>query len=153
VFSFAKLGVLAVTWLHQARDLLTVRTSLTRVATTAAPDSIAAPTMGVIIEIGMEVQLIGMTVPGMPTVHEAVPRIGMTGPEVQPDGAGARRRGIMARVTLVDIAEARRAGAAVRKVRPDGAAARRRGAGDPARFTGLVVAPDRGGVRADACLG
>ena len=67
----------------------------------AAQDFIAARTMGmrVITEIDMEAQPIGMTVPGMLTVHEVAPLTGMMGPEAQPDGAGARRRGIMARVT------------------------------------------------------
>ena len=101
------------------------------VATTAAQDSITAPTMGipVITEIDMGAQPIGMTVQGVPTVREGVPPTGMMGPEAQPDGAAARRRGIMARVTSADIGEARRAGAA-----------------DRARGTAPVVARVRGGV-------
>lgn len=77
------------------RDLRTVPTSLIGVAITAAQDSITAPTMGmeVITGIGMEGQPIGVTVPGRPTVHEAVLRTGMTGPEVRPDGVVAPRRG------------------------------------------------------------
>ena len=108
-----------------------------RVATTAAQDSITAPTMGmeVITEIGMGAQPIGMTVPGRPTVHEAVLPTGMTGPEVQPGGAEARRRGIMARVTSADIEEARRTGAA-----------------DRVRGTAPVVAPVRGGVEPTPAL-
>ena len=101
------------------------------VATTAAQDFITAPTMGIAVttEIGMGAQPIGMTVQGAPTVHEAAPPTGMMGPEAQPDGAAARRRGIMARVTSADIGEARRAGAA-----------------DRARGTAPVVDRVRGGV-------
>jgi hypothetical protein len=91
--------------------------------------------MEVITGIGMEAQPIGVTVPDTPTGHEAVPPTGMTGPEVPPGGAEARRRGIMARVTLAVIAEDRRTGAAV-----------------PARFMGPVVAPVRGGVEPTPAL-
>jgi hypothetical protein len=108
--------------------------------------------MEVITGIGMEAQPIGVTVPDTPTVHEAVRPTGMTGPEVQPGGAEARRRGIMARVTLTDIAEDRRTGAAVPEVRPDGVAAPRLGAAGPARFMGPVVAPVRGGVEPKPAL-
>ena len=83
----------------------------------------------VITEIGMGAQPIGMTVQGVPTVHEGVPPTGMMGPEAQPDGAAARHRGIRARVTSADIGEVRRAGAA-----------------DRARGTAPVVARVRGGV-------
>lgn len=83
----------------------------------------------VITEIGMGAQPIGMTVQGVPTVHEGVPPTGMMGPEAQPDGAAARHRGMMARVTSADIGEVRRAGAA-----------------DRARGTAPVVARVRGGV-------
>jgi hypothetical protein len=108
-----------------------IPTSLIGVATTAAQDSITVPTMGIPVttEIGMGAQPIGMTVQGAPTVHEAAPPTGMMGPEAQPDGAAARRRGIMARVTSADIGEARRAGAA-----------------DRARGTVPVVARVRGDV-------
>jgi len=119
------------TWLRQPQGLRILPTSLIRVATTAAQDSITAPTMGtpVITEIGMGAQPIGMTVQGVPTVHEGVPPTGMMGPEAQPDGAAARHRGIRARVTSADIGEVRRAGAA-----------------DRARGTAPVVARVRGGV-------
>ena len=108
------------------------------VATTAAQDSITAPTMGIpaTTEIGMGALPIGMTVQGAPTVREAAPPTGMMGPEAQPVGAAARLRGIMARVTSADIGEARRAGAA-----------------DRARGTAPVVARVRGGVEPDTCLG
>jgi len=108
--------------------------------------------MEVITGIGMEAQPIGVTVPGRPMVHEAVLPTGMTGPEVQPGGAEARRRGIMARVTLTDIAEGRRTGAAGPEVRPDGVVAPRLGAAGPARFMGPVVAPVRGGVEPTPAL-
>lgn len=87
----------------------------------------------VITEIGMGAQPIGMTVQGVPTVHEAAPPTGMMGPEAQPDGAAARHRGIRARVTSADIGEVRRAGAA-----------------DRARGTAPVVARVRGGVELNA---
>jgi hypothetical protein len=62
-------------------------------------------------------------------VHEGAPPIGMMAPEAQPDGAAARRHGIMARVTSADIGEARRTGVV-----------------DRARGTAPVVARVRGGV-------
>ena len=80
-------------------------------------------------EIGMGALPIGMTVQGAPTVREAAPPTGMMGPEAQPDGAAARLRGIMVRVTSADIGEARRTGAA-----------------DRARGTAPVVARVRGDV-------
>ena len=100
-------------------------------ATTAAQDFITAPTMEIAVttEIGMGAQPIGMTVQGAPTVHVGAPPTGMMGPEAQPDGAAARLRGIMVRVTSADIGEARRTGAA-----------------DRARGTAPVVARVRGGV-------
>lgn len=106
-------------------------------ATTAAQDSITAPTMGIpaTTEIGMGALPIGMTVQGAPTVREAAPPTGMMGPEAQPVGAAARLRGIMARVTSADIGEARRTGAA-----------------DRARGTAPVVARVRGGVEPTPAL-
>jgi hypothetical protein len=100
----------------------------------------------VIMGIDMEDRPIGTTVPGVLTVHEAAPPSGMTDREVQPVGAEARGRGIMARVTSADIVEARRTGAVVPEVQRDGAAAPRLGVADRARFTEPSVAPVRGGV-------
>jgi hypothetical protein len=121
-------------------------------AITVVWDSIVALTTGirVIIGIDMEDQPIGTTAPDVPTVHEAAPPTGMTGREVQPVGAEARRRGIMARVTSADIVEARRTGAVVPEVQRDGAAAPRLGVADRVRFMGPVVAPVRGGVELGA---
>ena len=134
MFSVSQTGCTEGTWLRQTRGPRIVPIG---VATTAAQDSITAPTMGIpaTTEIGMGALPIGMTVQGAPTVREAAPPTGMMGPEAQPVGAAARLRGIMARVTSADIGEARRTGAA-----------------DRARGTAPVVARVRGGVELTPAL-
>jgi hypothetical protein len=119
-------------WLHQALDLVMLPTLRTGVGTTAAPDFITGPIMGmgVITDRGMAAQAIGMTARGVSTVHEVAPPTGMMGPEVP-----------------VDIAAVQRTGAAAQEVRPDGVAAPHPGVADRARFTELEVAPARGGVK------
>jgi hypothetical protein len=124
-------------------------TPRTGVATTAAPDFITAPIMGMgaIIERGMAAPAIGMTARGVSTVREVAPPTGMMDPEVPADGVEAPPHGIMARVISADIAAVRRTGAAAQEARPDGAAAPHPGVAGLARFTELEVAPARGGVK------